>query len=214
MSQNPAPGRVRLPAGVAVLGLVAAVFAAALGLFLSPVANAAAPGTGHGKVGTTQGWYDGRTVTLQYEKDYYCDKTVTSGATSGCELGADAKVPPRGGPIPELYVAVPLFTPAAGVDLHLQCPVAGSCIDHPSTIDLSRIFGAGTQNALLPAHSHVIDEVQGGWWDVTVVGIKTQAAWDALTAGKSLDALQSLQASGAATGDIPTNLDLFFNVKP
>ena len=163
-------------------------------------------------MGTTLGWYDGGTVTLQYEKAYYCDRTVASGATSGCEVGADSAVPPRSGPIPTLYVAVPLFT--ATHDLALQCPVAGSCIDHPSTIDLSRVFGDSTKNALLPAHSHVISDKAGGWWDVTVVGITSQSAWDSLAAGKSLTTLQQLQKSGGATGNIPTNLDLFFNVQP
>jgi hypothetical protein len=210
MPHHAVPGRRRRPVTTALLALVAAVFAITLGMLTTGTADATSPGSG-GTVGTTQGWYDGKTVTLQYEKNYYCDRSVSSAASSGCEVGADLSVPPRSGPIPVLYVAVPLFDPTE--NLNLQCPVAGSCVDHPSTIDLSRLFGDGTKNALLPAHSHVVGERAGGWWDVEVVGITSQSAWDTLAAGKSLDTLHQLQAAGTATGDIPTNLDLFFNVR-
>jgi hypothetical protein len=85
-------------------------------------------------------------------------------------------------------------------------------LHRPSTIDLSRVFGAGTENAALPAHSHVVDEHAGGLWDVEVVGITTPDAWRTLQQGRSIDTLHQLQDAGTATGFIPTNLDLFFNV--
>jgi hypothetical protein len=175
---------------------------------------------GGAMTGTTAGWEGGRTVTFFYSKPFFCKQPPTSGATSECELGADGQVAPRSGPIPVLYVLVPLgFTPATST---LQCPEAGNCIDHPSTIDLSRVFGAGTENAALPPHSHVIGDeagaskANGGWWDVEVIGVTSPASWQTIVDGKSLETVRALQANAASgvTGDIPTNLDLFFSVRP
>jgi hypothetical protein len=191
--------------GIVLAALLTLSFALLWGLADAPAGHA----TVHESAtrGTTEGWFNGRTVTLQYQKNFYCDTSISSGAGSGCELGADAAVPPRAGSIPDLYVAVPLFdSPVA-----TQCP-AGSCIDHPSTIDLSRVFGAGTENVALPAHSHVVDERAGGWWDVEVVGITSPAAWRTLQQGRSIATIHQLHDDGTATGFIPTNLDLFFNV--
>jgi len=172
-------------------------------------------------VGTTAGWSDGSTVTFHYNRPFFCQSPPSSGATTSCELGAESVTPPRGGGIPTLYVIVPLVAvdPAT-----LQCPVPGSCINHPSTIDLSRVFGAGTENALLPAHSHIIGDegtpkgANGGWWDIEVIAVKDLDTWNAIAAGKSLATVRSLQAADPAgariTPDVPTNLYLFFNVRP
>lgn len=169
--------------------------------------------------GTTPGWEDGQTVTFFYNKPFSCSQPPASGATSGCILGAEPQTAPRGGPIPVLYVMVPLgFTPAAST---LQCPEAGACVNHPSTIDLSAIGMSG--NALLPPHSHVIGKEEGsananaGWWEVEVIGVLDQATWDAVVAGKSLETVRALQAAPGSgshiTGDVPTNLFLFFGVR-
>jgi hypothetical protein len=45
-----------------------------------------------------------------------------------------------------------------------------------------------------------------------VIGLPAQAAWNELVAGKSLRTVRALQARGAVTGDLPTNLFLFFSV--
>ncbi len=162
--------------------------------------------------GTTPGWMDGETVTFFYNKDFFCKEPPASGATSDCELGAEPQVMPRGGNIPVVYVMTPLFAPAPA---NLHCPVAGSCINHPSTIDLSRVFGPGTENAALPPHSHIVDEKAGGWWEIEVVGVTDPAVWQQVEAGKDLATVRRLQAAGSGiTGDIPTNLFLFFNVRP
>jgi len=163
--------------------------------------------------GYTDGWFDGSTVKFFYTKDFFCAQPPSSGAPSNCEVGDDATVAPRpGNNIPTLYVMVPL-----GITVPqstLQCPVAGSCIDHPSTIDLSRLFGAGAASAPLPPHSHIIDEKQGGWWDVEVIGVSSLDAWNQIVAAKSLTKVRQLQAAGTGvTGDIPSNLYLFFNVQ-
>src|SRR5262245_40386947 len=164
--------------------------------------------------GFTAGWLDGQTVEFFYTKDFFCQPPPTSGAPSQCEVGEDGMLEPRPGPIPTLYVMTPLgFRPAENT---LHCPIVGSCINHPSTIDLSRI--GGPSDAPLPAHSHVIDRKHGGWWELEVIGVKSPAVWDEIVAGKSLDTVRALQAADLAgrtiTGDIPTNTYLFFNVRP
>jgi hypothetical protein len=177
----------------------------------------ASSGRNGAEIGRTDGWADGKTVTFHYNKPFFCAEPTASQASSKCILGEEPSTDPRHGKIPVLYVTVPLgFTPATST---LQCPVAGQCINHPSTIDLSPVFGAGTSNALLPPHSHVVGDddmnrqgPNAGWWEIEVVGITSQTAWDALVAGKSLRTVRTLQGNGSATGDIPTNLFLFFSV--
>jgi hypothetical protein len=161
--------------------------------------------------GFTDGWYDGRTVQFFYNKNFFCKEPPASAAPSDCEAGAEPEVTPRPGNIPVLYVMVPV-----GIEVPqstLQCPVAGSCINHPSTIDLSRVFGAGAASVLLPPHSHIVDVKQGGWWEIEVVGVTSLDTWNQVVAGKDLSTVRRLQAAGAGiTGDIPSNLFLFFSV--
>jgi hypothetical protein len=174
------------------------------------VANSGA-GVEHG---FTDGWFNGTTVKFFYTKEFFCAQPPTSGAPSQCEVGEDGTVDPRPGRIPTLYVMTPLgFRPDVST---LQCPIVGSCINHPSTIDLSRVFGPGFADVLLPAHSHIIDERRAGWWELEVIGVKVPAVWDQIVAGKSLATVRALQASNPSgiTGDIPTNTYLFFDVQP
>jgi hypothetical protein len=201
--------------GVALFAVLVAAFAIALGA-VSPSAHAqedAKATTSDATVGTTEGWFNGKTVTFLYTRPYFCAQPPNSGADSGCEVGERAQTAPIGYPdVPELWVIVPLgFTPPAD---SLQCPVAGDCIDHPHDIDLSRVLGAGVEDVPLPAHSHVIDDLQGGWWKTFVVGVTTQDAWDRIVAGKDLATVRALQHEQLATGDIPSNLFIFFNVLP
>jgi hypothetical protein len=168
------------------------------------------------EIGTTAGWFQGETVTFFYNRDFDCPLPVADGgmvgSDSGCALGSAAAMPPRGGNDPVVYVTVPLFEDTDGIALH--CPVAGDCINHPSTMDLSRVFGAGTENAALPPHSHVVDVQRGGWWEIEVNGIATREAWDAIEREKSLDEIRVQQALGTVTPDLETNLFLFFSVRP
>ena len=175
-------------------------------------------GRGHmgADVGTTGGWSDGKTVTFFYNKPFFCEEPPVSGADSDCEVGEEAMTAPRGGPIPVLYVMTPIgFTPDAST---LQCPVAGSCINHPSTLDLSRVF-PGATNVPLPPHSHIIGEdgrnnPNGGWWEIEVVGVTDPAVWAQVVEGKSLARVRELQRAGVGiTPDIPSNLYLFFGVR-
>ena len=186
--------------------LALAGVAAASGSTITPVSGA-----------TTPAWVNGTTVNIQYPQNFFCDTSVASGASSGCEVGQDS----NRGPVANadrsvLYVLVPLFgspNPAP------MCAVA-SCPNHPLNIDLSRIAGplgaAPDQlaNVALPAHSHILDGPAGGWWDVKIVAVTNQSAWTQLAAGKSeatMNALINTPNSGVL-GPIPTNLYLFFNV--
>ncbi|MGI8419295.1 MAG: hypothetical protein ACR2LN_01475 [Candidatus Levyibacteriota bacterium] len=161
--------------------------------------------------GFTDGWFQGRTVTFFYHnKNFFCKNPPASGATSQCEAGADAQQMPPQNDIPPLYVMTPLgFTPSG-----LQCPETGNCINHPHTIDLSAVLGKGTENAPLPPHSHIIDAADPGWWKIVVIGVKSQADWDKIAAGKDLATVRGLQQSDPTnvTADIPTNSFLFFDV--
>jgi hypothetical protein len=156
--------------------------------------------------GFTDGWFQGRTVTFFYHnKNFFCKNPPASGATSQC-----AKAMPAQNDIPPLYVMTPLgFTPK-----NLQCPETGNCINHPHTIDLSAVLGKGTENAQLPPHSHIIDAADPGWWKIVVIGVKTQADWDKIAAGKDLATVRGLQKSDPTnvTADIPSNTFLFFDV--
>jgi hypothetical protein len=170
--------------------------------------------------GFTDGWFAGQTVRSFYHKPFFCadaaEDGLPIGSSSGCEVGSDGTEDPRGGQIPTLYVMTPLgFRPDAST---LQCPIVGQCINHPSTIDLSRLFGPSVANAPLPAHSHIIEERSGNWWELEVIGVKDLATWNSVVAGKSLETVRTLQAAdpGAEhiTSDIPTNTYLFFDVRP
>src|SRR5215831_6682043 len=158
--------------------------------------------------GFTDGWLRGNTVQFFYHKPFFCRTPVEDGnpvgSTTDCEVGSDGTVDPRLGNIAVLYVMTPIgFRPA---DSTLQCPTVGHCINHPSTIDLSRIFGPGKENALLPAHSHIVDQAEGNWWELHVIGVKDEATWDQVVAGKSLATVRALQAADPGgthiTGDI------------
>src|SRR5215471_13469953 len=88
--------------------------------------NAAA----HDDKGLIDGWFEGRTVELYYTKTFYCANPTLSGAPSGCEIGADADAPPRGGPIPTIYAIA-----AAGIQpdpATLACPAGSVCLNHPA----------------------------------------------------------------------------------
>jgi hypothetical protein len=172
--------------------------------------------------GFTDGWQNGTTVSFFYSKPFFCAEPPSSAAATKCEVGEDGTVDPRPGKIPVLYVMTPVgFRPP---DATLQCPVVGSCINHPSTIDLSRVFGPNKADVPLPAHSHIIDSDlaesqanggQAGWWEIEVIGVSDPAVWDQIVAGKSLATVRALQARGTGiTNDIRSNAYLFFSVRP
>ena len=210
-------------AGIALTGIMAAGLAAASGTALAsasaPAASASMSGmqmssTSANHVGTSKGWYDGHTVTFYYSKNFKCAAPPTSHAKTKCEGGTDYTQTPASSFDP-LYVIVPLgFTPKADT---LQCK-AGHCIDHPSTIDLSGILGSSYKDVPLPAHSHIVataNDHQSEWWNVVVVGVTNDRAWNKIVHCKSDAELQKLQrtAGSGVTGNNVTNLFLYFSVE-
>jgi hypothetical protein len=184
-------------------------------------------GMGIGEFGMTKSFFDGHTVSFTYSKGYYCDKTVTSGATSGCEAGANFKVAPAKNFDP-LYILVPLgFTVPA---MSMECPAALVCVDHPGTIDLSRLepdlkalypkltaaqLTAALMNSATPGHEHYITTQNGGmaeWWDVKVVGVTSVKVWNAINSHESFTYLNQQVTKKLTTPIIPTNLFLYFSV--
>jgi hypothetical protein len=170
-------------------------------------------------LGSTPSWFDGDEVTLDYTKPFECKSPPSAAASSNCEMGDEARTEPeKDTDIPVLYVMTPLgFTPDPDT---LHCPEVGNCVAHPPTIDLSRVFGAGTANAPLPPHSHIIIDIDGhkdGPWEVEVIGVKDPATWDLIAATKNLAQVRLLQLNdpdeSRITDDISTNLFLFFKVR-
>ena len=215
--------RHRGRAGIVAIALVAATLSLGLGI-ASAHSNTSASGpgtlpcekggTGCMSIGYTKAWLGGRTVKLEYSHSFLCNQPPSSGATSQCELGKVHQTSPTSGAVVSpLRVLVPLgFTPKAST---LQCPTAGKCIDHPSTIDLSRVFGAGTENAALPPHSHILVDAemhQSTWWPVRVVGVNKARSWNRIVSHKNERAVKECQKAGNCTADLPTNLFLFFQV--
>ncbi|MEO7069499.1 MAG: hypothetical protein ABI131_03310 [Nostocoides sp.] len=197
-------GAVLAGLALAVGGVAGAAFAS--GSTTKPVSKA-----------TTPAWVNGKTVTIQYAQNFFCDTSVASSSTSGCEVGTPAnKGPVANADRSILYVLTPLFANPSPAPL---CAVA-SCPNHPLDVDLSRIAGAlgaspdAVADVALPAHSHILDGPAGGWWGVDVVAVTNQEAWAKLAADKSeasMNALINTPGSGVL-GPIPTNLYLFFNV--
>ena len=116
-----------------------------------------------------------------------------------------------------LYIPVPLFANPPPT----QCTATATCIDHPPTIDLSRIAGAlpgdpspsSVDNVPIPAHDHVVGTRNGGlpeWWNVEVVATTDPATFSTLTSIAAITA--AVNASKADRG--PHQRLLFFQVLP
>lgn len=191
---------------IASVSVGTAALASGSGSTVQPVSSAVTPA-----------WSNGQTVSIQYPQNFFCDTSVASSASSGCEVGTAANVGPVGNPNRSvLYVLVPLFPNPSPAPMCAQA----SCPNHPLNIDLSRIAGAlsaspdAVAEVPLPAHSHILDGNAGGWWQVKIIAVTSEAGWSQLAAGKSqavMDALIATPNSGVV-GPIPTNLYLFFNV--
>ena len=180
-----------------------------------------------GQVGESYGYYNGTNVDLLYSENYYCDTAVSSAATTGCEAGAGPSSANPTAPSPDgtslgntthgdtLYIPVPLFADPPAT----QCTATATCIDHPPTIDLSRIAGAlpgdpspsSVDNVPIPAHDHVVGTRNGGlpeWWNVQVIATADPATFATLTSVSAINA--AVTASKAVS--VPTNTFLFFQV--
>jgi hypothetical protein len=182
---------------------------------------------GMNQFGLTKSYFNGRTVSFTYTKGFYCDKHVSAASSSGCEAGAAFKVPPAKSFDP-LYIEVPLgFTVPM---MSMECPTGLVCVDHPGTMDLSRLepalkalypqytaaqLTAALKNTATPGHEHFITTLNGGqaeWWNVDVVGVTSLKEWNAINAHKSVSFLNQQVNKKLTTPILPTNLFLYFSV--
>ena len=196
--------------------VLASLLTIALGA-CSDSSNTTAPSTQI--LGSTPGWFNGDVVQFDYTAQFQCKNPPTAGSVSGCETGDTAQTEPKANTaIPVLYVLSPLgFTPP---DSTLHCPTAGNCVAHPHDIDVSRVFGPGTEKNPLPPHSHIIIDVMNHVttpWVLEVIGVKDLQTWNTIAATQNLAEVRLLQANDPnqthITDDIPTNIFLFFRVR-
>jgi len=158
--------------------------------------------------GFIMGWLDGETVHLRYTRLYFCEEPPASAAPSQCEVGADASVFPRRGPIPYIYALAPFgFSPDPAT---VACPAGTVCLNHPATLDLSRVGGPAVAPAA--AHSHIITDRQAGWHQTRNIRVTSLAVWNEIAAAKSYAKVKALQDAGRLGPDIPTNIYFFFEV--
>ena len=210
---------------VAVAGVGVAVAATS-----TPSSNASSDGRGIDEFGTTAAFYKGRVSPFTYTKGFFCDTSVPSNASSKCEAGAAATTPPSPQHDP-LYITVPL---GFDVPMNMQdCPAGLVCVDHPGTIDLTRIESAlkplypdlsdaqlteALANFAVPGHDHFIANLnhrKAEWWDVKIIGVTSPKTLHDIRAHKSLSYIQRLldKKDKNVVGPIPTNMFLFFAAK-
>jgi hypothetical protein len=187
------------------------------------------PGMGQNQFGKTEGDIDHANLLFTYSKGFFCDTTVPATSTTGCEVGQGFNHPPAASYDP-LYITVPLgFTVPA---MAMQCPNKLVCVDHPATLDLTRLAAAlapiyhttaaklapELRNIATPGHDHFVTTLNNGqpeWWDVVVIGVTSPSVYKAIAAHGSFAYIRWLQDhhNPAVTGDIPTNLFLYFSVR-
>lgn len=159
--------------------------------------------------GLINGWLNGETVSLRYTRMYFCAEPPTSAVSTKCEVGADATIAPRSGPIPTIYALAPAgFKPDPAT---VHCPGGVVCLNHPHALDLSRV--GLPDSVFAPAHSHIITDRQSGWHHTVNIRVKTIEAWNMIAAAKTLDKVRELQAAGLVAPDKPTNVYFFFEVQ-
>jgi hypothetical protein len=222
-------GRTRIVAILATLVLAGSIgVAVAAGSASRTPSNAMSAGRGINEFGLTKAFFKGHSTRFTYTRGFFCDRHVKSAASSKCEAGKKWKHAPSKRHDP-LFITVPL-----GFDvkpMNMDCPSGLVCVDHPGTIDLSRLepalkplypdltaaqLTAALKNFATPGHQHFITDRNHGrpeWWDVRIVGVTDKAEYHKLNRHRSASYLLKQVRAGKTTGVIPTNLFLFFAVK-
>jgi hypothetical protein len=221
-------GRGRIVVAAIVLLMAGGVGVAVAAGTSSPPSNAVRAGHGINEFGLTRAYLKGHSVQVRYTKGFYCDTRVSSAASTKCEGGARWKKPPASDFDP-LYITVPLGFKVR--PMHMECPDKLVCVDHPGTIDLTRLEPAlkplypqltdaqlteALKNFETPGHNHFITTRAGGvreWWDVRIVGVTDRTEYNKITRHASARFLLHEVKAGRTTGVIPTNMFLFFAVK-
>ncbi len=180
--------------------------------------------------GMTKAFYNGQVHDFTYNLGYFCDKSVSSAASTGCEGGTRYVHAPSPQHSP-LYLTIPLGFSIS--QSKLDCPNHLDCIDHPGTIDLTRVepalkklfptitdaqLTAALRNIDVPGHDHFIGTLAKGkpqWWEVKIVVVDNADTYRTIQAKKSLPFLQSLlnRHDRHTIGVVPTNLFLYFSVQ-
>jgi hypothetical protein len=215
-----------------LVAFVAAVAAVVLALtMVSPgtAAQGSSPGRGENDFGMTHAYFRGHAVKFTYSHGYFCDTSVSSKSSTGCEVGQKWNKAPSGDHDP-LFITVPLgFKPKKMVD----CPANLTCVDHPTTVDMTRLepalkplypqytdaqLTAALQDFMTPEHDHFITTRAGGkreWWDVYVVGVTSPKVFRKIQQHRSYGYVRKLirQKNKNVVGPIPSNIFLFFSVQ-
>jgi hypothetical protein len=223
-------GRSRRRVGL-TLTSAAVIIAGGLGIAAAstsaPPSGAMSKGMGIPGYGMTHAYFKGVTVGFTYSKGFYCDTSVSSSASTGCEAGANFKKPPAKDYDP-LYITVPLGF-SRPMDM-IQCPANLVCIDHPGTIDLTRLepalkplypkltdaqLKAALKNFGTPEHDHFITTAnwrKAEWWDVKVIGVTSEKTFADIRRHKNYGYIEHLLKAGnkSVVGPIDTNLFLYF----
>ncbi|MHB1930657.1 MAG: hypothetical protein ACYCUG_14790, partial [Acidimicrobiales bacterium] len=191
-------------------------------------------------VGISHDWIAGQDVEALYTESYFCDTSVSAASSSGCEAGAAPNHVPPGvsdptapsptvtnSQIDPLYIPVPLYSSPPVT--YNQCSSAIVCIDHPATIDLSRLAGvlgvpaASLDNVPLPGHDHLLTTRNGDqpeWWNVIVIPVTSPKGLAAVESAKNYPAVKAMEnvpGSGIGAGgfgEVPTNAYLWFQTLP
>jgi hypothetical protein len=223
-------GARTLKARVAIATVVAlstAGVGVAMAATSSPPSNAVSSGRGINEFGMTRGYLFGHKKTFTYSKGFFCDTSVKSAASTKCEAGEKYRKAPAKDFDP-LYITVPL---GFDVKMHMiDCPNGLVCVDHPGTIDLSRLepalkplypnltdaqLTAALKNYAVPGHDHFLTTdaaKKAEWWDVRVIGVTSPKTWHAIQQHRTFGYVNRLLEAKNPTvvGPIPTNLFLFF----
>jgi hypothetical protein len=127
--------------------------------------------------------------------------------------------------IPTLFIAVPLGFKVA----NLHCPDKLTCVDHPATVDMTRLAAAlapifkTSADKLLPTlkdfptpgHDHFIVSREYNkplFWSVQVIGVTDPTIFRVIQGFRNFALVQQfLKAKNPhVIGPIPTNIFLFF----
>jgi hypothetical protein len=220
-------GRSRLIVGIAAL-LVAGSVGVAVAASSPPPSNAMSRGHGVDEFGLTKAYFKGDTLAFRYTKGFFCDTTIPAASTTGCEVGAKFRHAPAKHFDP-LFIVVPLGFKLG--HMPMECPSGLVCVDHPGTMDLTRLEPAlkplypsltdaaltdALKNFATPGHNHFITDTNGGrpeWWDVRVVGVTDKAEYKRIIDHRSTAYLRHQVRAGKTTPVLRSNLFLFFSVR-
>ena len=150
-----------------------------------PAGSMAVHGVSSGEKGYIDGWFNGDTVQLHYTKMFFCEEPPESGADTHCEVGAEAEVAPRPGPIPTIYAIAAVGGIQPDVST-LACPAGSACLNHPAMIDVSRLRGPAFANAPALPHSHIVAKHHAGWFNTVNIRVSNLDVWNQIASAKSL----------------------------